>query len=309
MKIIFAGTPPFAAAALIQLHAAGHEIALVLSQPDRPAGRGMKLTASAVSALATQLNLRVEKPASLKTPEAQTLVRDVNADIMVVAAYGLLLPQIVLDMPRLGCINIHGSLLPRWRGAAPVQRAIEAGDTDTGINIMQMEAGLDTGPILLERRLAIAADDTSASLFAKLTTLGASAIVEALREFDALKPIVQPDIGMTYAKKIEKSEAPINWHDSATNIERRIRAFDPFPGCEMIVNQEKVKVWRAVSADNAVNTAPGLVIEMSDDYFTVACGEGALQILQVQRPGGKRLSAAEFCRATSIELGANCNET
>jgi methionyl-tRNA formyltransferase len=309
MKIIFAGTPPFAAAALTALHAAGHEIVLVLSQPDRPSGRGMKLHASAVSLAASQLQLRVEKPASLKTLEAQALVCEANADIMVVAAYGLLLPQVILDMPRLGCINIHGSLLPRWRGAAPVQRAIEAGDTHTGIDIMQMEAGLDTGPILLEKKIAIAVDDTSATLFAKLTVLGASAIVEALEKFASLTPQVQSEIGVTYAKKIEKAEAAIHWYEPATAIERRIRAFDPFPGCEMVINKEKLKIWRATTAINASKTPPGLVIDISANDFTVACGEGALRITEVQRPGGKRLNAADYLRATKILIGANLNET
>ncbi len=308
MKIIFAGTPPFAAVALTALHAAGHEIGLVLSQPDRPSGRGMKLTASAVSLAANQLGLRIEKPATLKTPEAQALVRDTNADLMVVAAYGLLLPQAVLDMPRLGCINIHGSLLPRWRGAAPVQRAIEAGDTHTGIDIMQMEAGLDTGPILLEQKIAIASDDTSATLFAKLTTLGSTAIVEALQQFNTLAPQTQSAAGITYAKKIEKSEALINWQESATEIERRIRAFDPFPGCELVLRKEKLKVWRAVTADNALNASPGLVIAITASDFTVSCGEGALRITNVQRPGGKRINAAEFLRANPISIGAQCYE-
>jgi methionyl-tRNA formyltransferase len=308
MKIIFAGTPPFAAAALTALHTAGHEIGLVLSQPDRPSGRGMKVSASAVSLTAAQLGLRVEKPATLKTPEAQTLVREANADIMVVAAYGLLLPQAVLDMPRLGCINIHGSLLPRWRGAAPVQRAIEAGDTLTGIDIMQMEAGLDTGPILLEKTIAIAPDDTSASLFAKLTTLGAEAIVEALQQFDTFTPHVQAVEGVTYAKKIEKAEATINWHESSIAIARRIRAFDPFPGCEMVLNNEKLKVWRAVTVHIASNTPPGLVIDITANDFTVSCGEGALRITNVQRPGGKRINAAEFLRANPISIGAQCYE-
>jgi methionyl-tRNA formyltransferase len=306
MKIIFAGTPPFAAAALNALHAAKHEVVLVLSQPDRPAGRGMKLMASAVSEAANALGLRIEKPVTLKSLEAQALLRDVSADVMVVAAYGLLLPQAVLDMPKFGCINIHGSLLPRWRGAAPVQRAIEAGDTETGIGIMQMEAGLDTGPVLLEKKIAIAADETSATLFAKLTDLGAAAIVEALRQLPHLTPQPQPDVSVTYAKKIEKAEALINWQMPAAVIARRIRAFDPFPGCETNIANEKLKIWRAFSADNASNAAPGIVIDVSADDFTVACGDGALRILNVQSPGGKRIAAAQFLRTHPIQLGAQC---
>ncbi len=308
MKIIFAGTPPFAAAALTALHAAAHDIVLVLSQPDRPAGRGMKLTRSAVSMAAAQLGLPIEKPASLKTPDALQLLRATGADIMVVAAYGLLLPQAVLDLPRLGCLNIHGSLLPRWRGAAPVQRAIEAGDHETGIDIMQMDAGLDTGPILLEKKLAISADDTSASLFSRLTSLGADTIVEALEKLPALSPRLQSVSGAVYARKIDKSEAPIDWHAPAEIIERRIRAFDPFPGCETTLCNEKLKVWRAFPADNALNAPPGNVFEIAPDHFTIACGKGALRITIVQRPGGNRISAADWLRGrpTPIQPGAQC---
>ena len=307
MKLIFAGTPPFAANQLDAIHRAGHEVLLVLSQPDRPAGRGMKLTASAVSECAHMLGLPVEKPQSLKNTEAQALIRaacDRGAEIMVVAAYGLLLPQLVLDMPRLGCINIHGSLLPRWRGAAPVQRAIEAGDTETGIDIMQMEAGLDTGPVLLEKRIAIAPNDTSASLFAKLTTLGCDAIVEALAHLPTLTPQPQATIGVTYARKIDKSEATIDWMLAADVIERRVRAFDPFPGCEAQINNEKLKVWQAFSAKNSLKAAPGVVIDVSVDVLTVACGEGALTIQEVQRPGGKRISVKQYLQAQPTVVGA-----
>jgi methionyl-tRNA formyltransferase len=321
MKIIFAGTPHFAAAALTAIHAAGHEIALVLTQPDRPAGRGLKLTASAVADEAARLGLPIAKPASLKTPEAHALIQAVNADVMVVAAYGLLLPQAVLDMPKRGCINIHGSLLPRWRGAAPVQRAIEAGDTETGIGIMQMEAGLDTGPVLLERPIAIAPDDTSASLFAKLTTLGAKAIVEALSALDALTPKAQSAEGVTYAKKIEKTEAAIRWADDAELIARRIRAFDPFPGMETQIgasganadgtksvpllskSHQKLKIWRVSWGRNALNASPGLVIASTTESLVIACGSGTLSLEVVQLPGGKRLSIADFLRANPIPIG------
>ncbi len=308
MKIIFAGTPPFAAAALSALHAAGHQIALVLSQPNRPAGRGMKLTPSAVTELAGSLQLRIDRPVSLKDGDVQQRLRDVGADIMVVAAYGLLLPPAVLTIPRFGCINIHGSLLPRWRGAAPVQRAIEAGDNETGINIMQMDAGLDTGPVLLERRIGIDPHDTSASLFAKLTELGAATVVEALENWPDLLPQPQSETGITYAKKITKNEATINWGESADLIGRQIRAFDPFPGCETTIGDEKLKIWQAHTADNVVNVPPGTVLVVGGDILTVACGEGALSITRVQRPGGKRIPVADWLRGRqiSIQPGAQC---
>lgn len=306
MKLIFAGTPPFAAQQLDAIHRAGHELLLVLSQPDRPAGRGLKLMASAVSARAAALGLPLEKPQSLKTPEAQAMIRaacDRGAEIMIVAAYGLLLPQAVLDMPRLGCINIHGSLLPRWRGAAPVQRAIEAGDAETGIDIMQMDAGLDTGSVLLEKRIAIAPDDTSASLFTKLTQLGSEAIIEALANLPTLTPQVQAETGVTYAKKIDKSEAAIDWVQPADVIARRVRAFDPFPGCEAQINNEKLKIWRAFPAKNASNAAPGIVIDITAHTLTIACGTGALTIQEVQRPGGKRMSVNQYLQAHTISIG------
>ena len=308
MKIIFAGTPPFAAAALDALHAAGHELALVLTQPDRPAGRGLKLTPSAVSELAARLRLPVAKFASLKTAGALHTLSAVNADVMVVAAYGLLLPPAVLALPRVGCINIHGSLLPRWRGAAPVQRAIEAGDAETGITIMQMDEGLDTGAVLLGKKIAITNDDTSATLFEKLTALGAAAMVDALEKLPTLTPRMQAADGVTYAKKIDKTEAAINWHEPAENIARRIRAFDPFPGCETMLENEKLKIWRAFPVNNALNAAPGNVFAISPDGITIACGVDALRVTCVQRPGGKRLSVADWLRGqtTPLQPGSPC---
>jgi methionyl-tRNA formyltransferase len=306
MKLIFAGTPPFAAQQLAAIHTAGHEIVLVLTQPDRPAGRGMRLTLSAVAAAATARGLTVEKPLTLKSAESQALVQaacDRGAEVMVVAAYGLLLPQAVLDMPPRGCINIHGSLLPRWRGAAPVQRAIEAGDDETGIDIMQMEAGLDTGPVLLRRVIPIAAEDTSASLFAKLGVLGEAAITEALANLAELTPKPQSAEGVTYAKKLEKSEAIINWQLPASQILRKLRAFDPFPGCETMLNNEKLKIWRAVSAKNASNTAPGIVLDVLSDQLRIACGEDAIAVTEVQRPGGKRISVSQYLQAVPIAIG------
>ncbi len=302
MRLIFAGTPPFAAAALEALHAAGHDIALVLTQPDRPAGRGMKLTESAVGQTARRLELAVAKPVSLKAPDIQKLLADLKPDIMVVAAYGLLLPQAVLDIPVRGCLNIHGSLLPRWRGAAPVQRAILAGDSHTGIDIMRMEAGLDTGPVLLQKVLAIEAHDTSATLFEKLTPLGAAAIVEALDKLDelALKP--QSEVGVTYAQKLTRAEAPIDWTRPAAEIDRQIRAFDPFPGTEASFASEPLKVW-AAALTLAAGGVPGTVLDVSPTGPLVACGTGALRLESVQKPGGRRQPAAEWARSVGLAAG------
>ncbi|MDX2218871.1 MAG: methionyl-tRNA formyltransferase [Burkholderiales bacterium] len=304
MKLIFAGTPPFAAAALKALHAAGHDIALVLTQPDRPAGRGMKLTESAVSQAARELGVPVEKPAHLKDAETHELLAKVGADVMVVAAYGLLLPQAVLDIPKQGCLNIHGSLLPRWRGAAPVQRAILAGDAETGVGIMRMEAGLDTGPVLLEKRLPVAADDTSATLFEKLTRLGAEAIVEALGQLDTLAARPQPDDGITYAHKITRSEAPLDWRRPAVDLARQVRAFDPFPGAEAQYAGAALKLWRAVpEAGPSGSAAPGTVVAIGPEGFVVACGAGCLRVEVVQKPGGRRQPALEWARAVGLAPG------
>ena len=304
MKLIFAGTPPFAAAALSAVHAAGHDIVLVLTQPDRPAGRGLKLTSSAVAQVAGRLAQALEKPGTLKDAVLQARLRECGADLMVVAAYGLLLPQAVLDIPAKGCLNIHASLLPRWRGAAPVQRAIEAGDTQTGISIMQMDAGLDTGAVLLKRRLAIASDETSTSLLEKLTSLGASTIVDALAMLPTMSPSSQSLEGATYAKKIEKSESRIDWNQPAELLERRIRAFDPFPGCETRVGAERIKVWRARVVNNqGLGVSPGIVTNANQQSLTVQCGEQQLELLTIQRPGGKRIAASEFFRGAMIAAG------
>ena len=305
MKLVFAGTPPFAAAALTALHHAGHDVALVLTQPDRPAGRGMKLASSAVAHEAGRLALRLDKPTTLKDVAVLAKLHEIGADVMVVAAYGLLLPKGVLEMPRFGCLNIHGSLLPRWRGAAPVQRAIEAGDTETGIAIMQMDAGLDTGAVLLERKISIAPDETSASLFEKLMPLGASTIVDALAILPTLVARPQPPTGVTYARKIDKSEAHIDWSQPAPLLERRIRAFDPFPGCETLMGGDPIKIWRAHVVDcDAVGAAPGTVTHTDRQALTVQCGQQQLQWVTVQKPGGKRISASEFLRGTAIAAGA-----
>ncbi|MDC7709670.1 methionyl-tRNA formyltransferase [Vogesella indigofera] len=301
MKLIFAGTPVFAAAALQALLDAGHDIALVLTQPDRPAGRGMKLKPSPVKELALQHGLRVEQPLTLKTPEAQALVAEVQADAMVVAAYGLLLPKAVLEMPARGCLNIHASLLPRWRGAAPIQRAILAGDAETGITIMQMDVGLDTGDMLSIHPLAIAADDSAASLHDKLAALGADAIVATLAQLDGCTPQSQPEEGVTYAAKLSKDEARIDWTQPAADIARAIRAYNPAPGAHTLLGGEALKLWQAHAV---AGTAPvGEVLRADADGVVVGTGSGLLVLTQLQAAGGKRLAAREFVAGRSALAG------
>jgi methionyl-tRNA formyltransferase len=305
MRVVFAGTPEFAAVALDALLAAGFTVPLVLTQPDRPAGRGMKLQASAVKQRAVAAGLPVAQPQGLRldgryaadAAAAREALQAADADVMVVAAYGLILPQWVLDSPRRGCLNIHASLLPRWRGAAPIHRAIEAGDAETGITIMQMDAGLDTGDMLLVGREPIAAMDTTATLHDRLATLGGRLIVQALQAGE-LTRTPQPAEGVTYAHKIEKAESAIDWTQPAAVIERRLRAFDPFPGGVATLAGEAVKVWRAEPAEGL--GAPGEVIAPGP---VVACGEGALRLTELQRAGGKRGPAAAFLQARPIEVG------
>ena len=305
MKIVFAGTPPFAAAALVALHSAHHQVELVLTQPDRPAGRGMKLRPSAVAEEAVRLGLVLAKPETLKGDAIQATLRTLRPDAIVVAAYGLILPQSVLDIPKYGSINIHGSLLPRWRGAAPVQRAIEAGDTETGIAIMQMNAGLDTGDVLLTKTISIAADDTGGTLFEKLTVTATVAIVEALEKLPLLKAVAQSADGVTYASKINKTEARIDWNQPATVIERRMRAFDPTPGCESTLAGESLKIWRARlnAAQPDTTMAPGTITGLTSNCLTVQCADGALDLITVQKPGGKRMAVADFLRGSTIQTG------
>jgi len=315
MRVVFAGTPEFARAALERLHASGVAIALVLSQPDRPAGRGMKLQASPVKRFAVDHGITVAQPRSLrldgKYPQdalaARVALESARPDLMVVAAYGLILPQWVLQLPRLGCLNIHASLLPRWRGAAPIQRAIEAGDAETGITIMQMDAGLDTGDMLLVERLPIAPEDTTATLHDKLAALGARLIGEAieLAACGGLKPVPQAPEGVTYAHKIEKAEAVIDWTQPAEVIGRRIRAFDPFPGASTLVAGEPVKVWRCQLEAHAGRAQPGTVLGADGAGIVVACGSGALRLTELQRAGGKRLPAADFLRGFSVAPGTS----
>ena len=304
MRIVFAGTPEFAATALAALLAAGHQVPLVLSQPDRPAGRGLKLLPSPVKALALQHGLAVAQPRSLrldgKYPDDARAARQAllaaQADVMVVAAYGLILPQWVLDGPPLGCLNIHASVLPRWRGAAPIHRAIEAGDAATGITLMQMDAGLDTGDMLLVAHEAIAADDSTATLHDRLAALGGGLVVEGLARLQdgtGLPRTVQPVEGVSYAHKIQKAEATIDWTLPAAVIERRVRAFDPFPGASFQLDGEAVKLWRTRLRPDAQGL-PGEVLDAQDGQLSVACGEGALDLLQLQRPGGRRIATAAF---------------
>ncbi|MFZ2629368.1 MAG: methionyl-tRNA formyltransferase [Rugosibacter sp.] len=298
MRVIFAGTPDFAAQALAAILAAGHDVPLVLTQPDRPAGRGMKLQASAVKQVALAHKLPVFQPERLQDPATHEPIRAARADIMVVAAYGLILPQAVLDMPRFGCLNIHASLLPRWRGAAPIQRAIEAGDAETGITIMQMDAGLDTGPMLLAEALKVGAGETAGELHDRLATLGARLIVEALAQRDALVPVAQPASGMTYAAKISKAEAQLDWAQPADVLARKIRAFNPFPGATLPLADELVKVWRAEAVAGA--GSPGQILAAEADGIIIATSHGALRLTELQKPGGRRLTSAEFLRGNLL---------
>jgi methionyl-tRNA formyltransferase len=302
MKLIFAGTPEFARAALAALIDAGHEVALVLTQPDRPSGRGMKLTPSPVKQEAEKRGIPVYQPASLKDPVTHEPIRGAHAEVMVVAAYGLILPQAVLDIPPLGCLNIHASLLPRWRGAAPIQRAIEAGDAETGITIMQMEAGLDTGPMLLEKRLPILETDTGASLHDKLAGLGAAAIVEALARLPELKPVLQPEQGVTYAVKLSKDEARLDWTLPAAELARKVRAFNPVPGAWTMFHGEPLKIWRAEAVPG--KGTPGEVLEAEAGRLVVACGESALALAEVQKAGAKRMPAAAFLAGSKVARDA-----
>jgi methionyl-tRNA formyltransferase len=311
MRVAFAGTPQFARVALAGLHAAGFTIPMVLTQPDRSAGRGMQLRASAVKDFALDHAIPVVQPRSLRldgkypgdAAAAAAALQGAKADVLVVAAYGLILPQWVLDIPRLGCLNIHASLLPRWRGAAPVQRAIEAGDTRTGVTIMQMDAGLDTGAMLLSQEVEITPHDTTGTLQERLADLGAALIVQAveLAAGARLEPRPQPLEGVTYAHKIEKSEAAIDWGESAIAIERRIRAFDPFPGASSTLEGEVVKIWRATVLPGS--GTPGQVLGAGEDGIAVACGAGVLRITELQRPGGRRVSARQFLQGTRLVAG------
>ena len=305
MKVIFAGTPDFAAAALKAIAAAGFEIPLVLTQPDRPKGRGMQLAPSPVKQAALELGLRVAQPEKLRNnAEALQMLEEVEADVMVVAAYGLILPQDVLDTPKHGCLNIHASLLPRWRGAAPIQRAIEAGDAETGVCIMQMDIGLDTGDVVSEHRYAIQPTDTANEVHDALMNLGAAAIVADLQQLKAegrLKSVKQPEEGVTYAQKLSKEEARIDWNESAAVIERKIRAFNPVPAAWVEYQGKPMKIWRAEVV--AQQGRAGEVLSCSSDGLIVACGANALKITELQPSGSKRMNIAAFAAGHTVEAG------
>jgi methionyl-tRNA formyltransferase len=303
LRVLFAGTPPFAARALDAIVAAGHPVELVLTQPDRPAGRGLRLASSAVAQCACAHGIPVEKPVSLKDPAAQLRLREIAPEVMVVAAYGLLLPPAVLGIPAHGCLNIHASLLPRWRGAAPIQRALLEGDTVTGISIMQMDAGLDTGPVLLERATPIGERETTGSLLERLAALGAESIVDALAHLDTLEPRPQDGARATHAAKITRAEARIDWTQPAAFIDRQVRAFNPVPGAEARMGDEVLKIWEALPMEG--RGPPGKLIEASASRMVVACGDGALQLLLLQRPGGRRMGAADFARGRSLSADAH----
>ncbi len=304
MKVIFAGTPDFAASALKAIAAAGFEIPLVLTQPDRPKGRGMQLQASPVKQAAEALGLTVAQPPSLRNEEAQELLRKQHADVMVVAAYGLILPQAVLDIPQHGCLNIHASLLPRWRGAAPIQRAIEAGDAETGVCVMQMDAGLDTGNVVSEHRYAIKTADTAQNVHDALAEIGARAVVadlQRLQQEGRLKSIPQPENGVTYAQKLSKEEAKIVWSEAAAAVERKIRAFNPVPGAWTEYQGKPLKIWQAETV--AQSGEAGEVLYCGSDGLIVACGEQALKITELQPAGSKRMNIAAFAAGNRIAAG------
>jgi methionyl-tRNA formyltransferase len=322
MKIVFAGTPDFAAHAMRAISGAGHQIVLALTQPDRRAGRGMHLQSSPVKALALESNIPVLQPVTLKrnqgdedrrtqAQEAYQRLSEIEFDAMVVVAYGLILPQDILDIAsrnnRYGCFNIHASLLPRWRGAAPIQRAIEAGDLKTGVSIMRMDAGLDTGGTTLIEELDISASETSATLHDRLASLGAKLIVQTLNDLEgglSCQGVPQPNTGITYAEKILKSESEIDWHLSAIDIDRQIRAFNPFPGSTSIINGEQMKFWRSclpAKTGFSSNNHPGEVLGISKDSVYIQCGDGPIEIIEMQKAGGKKMSAASCLEKILID--------
>lgn len=304
LRVGFAGTPAFAQQALQAILGAGFNVVVAFSQPDRPSGRGMQLTPSPVKQLAVSHGIPVEQPLSLRNEEAQAMVRSYNLDVLVVVAYGLILPQAVLDTPRHGCLNIHASVLPRWRGAAPIHRAIEAGDTETGVCIMQMDAGLDTGGVVDTSRLAILDTDTTAELHDRLAALGAERIVAVLHKLavgEKLVAVPQPEAGVTYAHKLEKQEARLDLKGTASELDRKIRAFNPFPGAVLHAGEQPIKIWGAHRVD--ASGQPGTIVSSDEAGVVVACGAGALCLDVLQAAGGKRLKAADFLRGHPLPAG------
>jgi methionyl-tRNA formyltransferase len=306
LRVVFAGTPPFAARSLEALLEAGHQVPLVLTQPDRPAGRGLKLTGSAVDECARRHGIEVSKPASLRGGDSADMLSRVAPDVMVVAAYGLLLPPDILSIPRRGCVNIHASLLPRWRGAAPIQRAILAGDAATGVSIMQMDAGLDTGPVLLAKSLAIDARATSGTLTEALADLGAAAIVDTIGRLDGLPAVPQDSARATHAPKVSREEAQIDWRRANDEIDRQVRAFNPVPGAESRLGGDLLKIWEARPVDG--RGEPGCLLDFSGALI-VACGRGALRIERLQRPGARRLETREFLRGYALPAEARFGDS
>jgi len=307
LRVVFAGTPEFSVPCLEACRASGVEVVAVYTQPDRPAGRGRKLTPSPVKQAALAAGIPVEQPESLKSQAARDTLAAYRPDLMVVVAYGLILPRKVLALPRLGCWNVHASLLPRWRGAAPIQRAILAGDAESGVDLMQMEAGLDTGPVLLERRTPIDRADTGGSLHDRLSALGAEVLADGLRRAvagETLAPTPQPEEGVTYAHKLDKAEAKLDFQRDALALERQVRAFDPWPVAEGEIAGEPLRIWaaEAIARDHAAS--PGSVLSAGRDGIEIACGSGALRVTALQRAGGKRIGAADYLNARPELRGA-----
>jgi len=300
LRLVFAGTPEFAVPCLEACRASGAEVVAVYTQPDRPAGRGRKLAPSPVKQAALAAGITVEQPESLKSTDVQQALAAYRPDLLVVVAYGLILPRKVLAIPRLGCWNVHASLLPRWRGAAPIQRAILAGDTESGVDLMQMEAGLDTGPVMLQRHTPINRDDTGGSLHDRLSALGAEVVAEGLRRTLAGETLVaapQPEVGVSYAHKLDKAEAKLDFSRPATELERQVRAFDPWPVAEGVIAGEPLRIWAAQAIALDHHGAPGSVLAAGRDGIDLACGDGALRITALQRAGGRRIGPIDYLNA------------
>ncbi|MBM69008.1 MAG: methionyl-tRNA formyltransferase [Haliea sp.] len=304
LRVLFAGTPDFAAHHLQALLDSPHQVVGVYTQPDRPAGRGKKLQASPVKQLALQAGLPLRQPVSLRTPETQAELAAFAADVMVVVAYGLILPQVILDAPRWGCLNVHASLLPRWRGAAPIQRAIQAGDTESGVTIMQMDAGLDTGAMLATARCPIDSATSAAVLHDRLAELGPPLLLQVLNDLPGYLQagVAQDDSLATYARKIEKAEGALDWRQSAAELARQVAAFNPFPVCFAVLNGERVRIWTASAVSEATHAAPGTILSADREGVQVACGNGSLRLLTLQLPGGRALPAADLLNAQSAQF-------